>query len=113
MITFDKIVKKLLKSNSDILSIYDIWKIIDPDFSFINNSNIKKIYKVIYRLKSSWIISSLKNWLYIIWRWEDFNESIIIEKHYWKILHKTKHESNNDPIWSYSHGSKIVSLASL
>lgn len=84
MIHFDKIVKKLINSSEDIFSLNDIWSIIDPDFSKWKSTYSTLIYKTIYRLKSNKIIISIKNWLYVINRWQNFN----IDDYYWQIALK-------------------------
>lgn len=84
MISFDKIVKKLLINKGSIINIIDIWSIIDPDYKNWNSKYSALIYKTIYRLKSLKIISPLKNWLYLIWLIDAF----LIDDYYWKIVKK-------------------------
>lgn len=98
MITFNKIVNKLWKLDWKILSIYDIWDIIDPDFSKWNKKHIQEIYKIIYRLKSNNIITTLKNWLYFISLNSSIREVDIIDSHYWDIVSKIIKDETN---WTY------------
>lgn len=88
MITFDKIVKKLLKYENSILNIKDIWEIIDPDFSSWNKKHIAEIYKTIYRLKSNNLIFPIKSWLYYINYDKNVRKIDIIDNNYWKIIKK-------------------------
>jgi len=88
MITFNKIVNKLWKLEWKVLSIFDIWDIIDPDFSKWNKKHIQEIYKIIYRLKSNNIITTLKNWLYFVSLDSKIREVDIIDSHYWDIIFK-------------------------
>lgn len=87
MITFDKIVKKLLKKNWNVMLKSDIFEIIDPEQK---KSNQSKIDKTIYNLKSKWIIISIKSGVYIIPSEEDknMNKIDLIEKYYLKLLKK-------------------------
>lgn len=87
MITFDKIVKKLLKKSGNVMLKSDIFEIIDPEQK---KSNQSKIDKTIYNLKSKWIIVSIKSWVYIIPSEEDkkLNKIDLIEKYYIKLLKK-------------------------
>ncbi|MDD2516273.1 MAG: hypothetical protein PHF46_03025 [Candidatus Gracilibacteria bacterium] len=89
MITFDKIVKKLSKSEGKIFDMYDIGKIIDPDFSPDNKKNINKVYKTIYLLKASGAIFPIKNSLfYINTKNVKLDENHVVDDNYWKILKK-------------------------
>lgn len=99
MISFDKIVKKLYKNEWKIFDIYDIWKIIDPDFSPDDKKNINKIYKIIYLLKSNWVIFPIKNSLFFINSplSKKIDEQEIIDNNYWKILKKII--SQNTPFY--------------
>ncbi len=85
MITFDKIVKKLLRNVWDIVSIVDIGLIIDPDYDKWSTKFSTQIYKTIYRLKSSWFLVTIKNGLFIISSWD---EKINFDDYYWQIVHK-------------------------
>ena len=87
MLVFDKIVKKMLTKWWKILFKKDIFEIIDPEQKpeFQN-----KLDKVIYRLKSLWIIIPIKSGVYIIPSEEDkkLNKIDLIEKYYLKLLKK-------------------------
>jgi hypothetical protein len=87
MISFNKIVNKMLKKWWKILFKEDIFEIIDPE-----KKDQYKNYldKVIYRLKSENIIISLKAWVYIVPSQDDktLNKIDLIEKYYIKILKK-------------------------
>ncbi|PZM85059.1 hypothetical protein DLH72_02280 [Candidatus Gracilibacteria bacterium] len=87
MITFDKIVKKLLKKSGNVMLKSDIFEIIDPEQK---KSNQSKIDKTIYNLKSKGIIISIKSGVYIIPSEEDkkLNKIDLIEKYYIKLLKK-------------------------
>lgn len=95
MITFDKIVNKLLKLDKKVLSISDIWLIIDPDFDKWNKKYLNEIYKIIYRLKSNSIIFPLKNWLYYLSKHIDIREIDIINNNYWDIVLKIIRDETN------------------
>lgn len=88
MITFNKIVNKLCKMESKVLSIFDIWCFINPDFSPTNNQKWKEIYKLIYRLKACNIIIPIKNSLYFVNNKKNYREIDLIDKYYWSILKK-------------------------
>lgn len=85
MIDFNKIVNKLLKRWWNIMLKEDIFDIIDPEQKPQYQS---KVDKCIYRLKSEWIIISLKSWAYIIPLEDDkrLNEVDLIDKYYIKLL---------------------------
>lgn len=102
MITFDKIVYKLCKKEWKILSIYEIWGIIDPDFKKWTTKNISLIYKTIYRLKATKIIIPIKNSLYFINNKKDYRDVDIIDNFYWDILKKVIIENiwNNYFVWN-------------
>lgn len=87
MISFDKIVKKLLKKSGKVLLKSEIFEIIDPEQK---KSNQSKIDKTIYNLKAKWIIISIKSGVYIIPNEEDktLNKVDLIEKYYLKLLKK-------------------------
>lgn len=88
MISFNKIVNKLSKKRWKIIFKEDIFGMIDPDFSFKNESIVSKI---IYKLKRSWLIISLKNWVYVIASEDDknLNEIDLFEKYYYNFVKKT------------------------
>lgn len=85
MITFDKIVKKLLKKSWNVMLKSDIFEIIDPEQK---KSYQSKIDKTIYSLKAKWHIIPIKSWIYIIPSQEDknLNKIDLIEKYYLKLL---------------------------
>ena len=87
MISFDKIVNKLLKKWWNILFKEDIFEIIDPEKQSKNQNTLDK---TIYKLKASNIILPLKAWVYIIPTIEDqsLNKIDLLEKYYLKLLKK-------------------------
>ncbi len=87
MISFDKIVKKLLKKRWNILLLEDIFDILDPDKM---EKNKKALYKILYRLKSEKVIMTLRNSIYLIPDDEDLklNEIDLVEKYYFKLVKK-------------------------
>lgn len=87
MISFDKIVNKLLKKWWKIIFLTDIFEMIDPEKKEINKSFVSKI---IYKLKSQNIIKPLKNGMYVITSKEDekLNELDLIEKYYFEFSKK-------------------------
>lgn len=87
MISFDKIVKKLLKKSWKVMLKSEIFEIIDPEQK---KSNQSKIDKTIYNLKAKWIIISIKSGFYIIPSEDDkiLNKIDLIEKYYLKLLKK-------------------------
>lgn len=87
MITFDKIVKKLLKKWWKIIFKEDIFEIIDPEKKTEYESLLNKI---LYRLKAEWIIKMIRNWVYIVpEKWDvDLNEIDLIEKYYYGFVKK-------------------------
>lgn len=87
MITFNKIVKKLLKKSWNVIVKNDIFEIIDPEKKEKNKS---KIDKTIYSLKAQNYIISIKAWVYIIPDEDDkkLNKIDLIEKYYLKLLKK-------------------------
>ena len=105
MITFNKIVNKLLKKWWKIVFKSEIFEIIDPEqkpeyTSYLNKS--------IYRLRSEGIIISLKAWVYIVPDDEDrnLNRVDLIDKYYLKFLKK----SITAYVWSsyYISGNKSL-----
>ena len=87
MLTFNKIVNKLLIKRWKVMMKSDIFEIIDPEKKDKYNSLINK---TIYRLKIEWVIISLKAWVYIIPSEDDLklNKIDLIEKYYFKLLKK-------------------------
>lgn len=87
MITFNKIVNKLLKKCWKVILKEDIFDIIDPEKKPEYTSLVNK---TIYRLKSENIIKPIRNWVYIIPDNEDLklNEIDIIEKYYFILIKK-------------------------
>ena len=87
MISFDKIVKKLLKKRWNILLLEDIFDILDPDKQ---EKNKKALYKIMYRLKSEKVILTLRNSIYLIPDEDDLklNEIDLVEKYYFKLVKK-------------------------
>ncbi|MDD5769738.1 MAG: hypothetical protein PHE25_02120 [Candidatus Gracilibacteria bacterium] len=87
MISFDKIVNKLLKKGGKVVLKDDIFEIIDPEkkpeYTTIVN-------KVIYRLKALNIIKTIRNGVYIIPDKDDLklNEIDLVEKYYWQFVKK-------------------------
>ena len=105
MISFNKIVNKLLKKWWKIVFKSEIFEIIDPEqkpeyASYLN--------KAIYRLRSEGVIISLKAWVYIVPDSEDANLNRIdlIDKYYLKFLKK----SITAYVWSsyYISGKKSL-----
>lgn len=87
MITFNKIVSKLLKKWWKVIFKDDIFEIIDPEKK---SKYITFVNKVIYRLKSEDIIKTIRNGVYIIPdRFdENLNEIDLIEKYYFIFIKK-------------------------
>lgn len=87
MISFNKIVNKLSKRRWKVIFKKDIFEIIDPEQKTQYQNQLNKI---IYRLRSEWIIKTIKNWVYIIPQEEDFwlNEIDLIDKYYFPFLKK-------------------------
>lgn len=87
MITFDKIVNKLLKKWWKVIFKDDIFDIIDPEkkpeYSTI-------VSKTVYRLKAENIIKTIRNGVYIIPDAfdEKLNEIDLIEKYYFAFVKK-------------------------
>lgn len=87
MLSFDKIVNKMLKRWWKIIFKEDIFEIIDPEKK---EKYQAKVDKIIYRLKAERIIIPLKSWVYIIPDAEDdsLNAIDLIEKYYMRLLKK-------------------------
>jgi len=87
MLVFNKIVQKLWTKWWKIIFKSDIFELIDPEKKKENNN---KINKIIYKLKASNIIITLKAGVYIIPKQEDLelNKLDLIEKYYFKLLKK-------------------------
>lgn len=87
MISFDKIVNKMLKKWWKIFLNEDIFEILDPE----KKPEYKtKLNKIIYRLKSENIIISIRNWVYLVpEKWDEkLKEIDLIEKYYFKLVKK-------------------------
>ena len=87
MLTFNKIVNKLLKQKWKVLMKSDIFELIDPEKKDKYQSLINK---TIYRLKIEWVLISLKAWIYVIPSEDDLklNKIDLIDKYYFKLLKK-------------------------
>lgn len=87
MITFDKIVNKLLKKWWKVLFKDDIFDIIDPEKKSEYQTQLNKI---IYRLKSQNIIKPIRNGVYIVPDKNDqeLNEIDLVEKYYFSFVKK-------------------------
>lgn len=85
MISFNKIVNKLSKKWWKIILNSDIFEIIDPDYKEENKTLVNK---TIYKLKSIWMLKTIKNWVYIVPDKSDdkLNEIDLIEKYYFKLI---------------------------
>lgn len=95
MITFDKIVNKMLKKWWKVIFSDDIFEMIDPE----KKTDYKSVLnKIIYRLKSENIIKSIRNWVYIVPDKfdEKLNELDLIEKYYYNFVKKYITEN----VWS-------------
>jgi hypothetical protein len=77
----------MLKKWWKVLFKDDIFEIIDPEKK---PKYQNKLDKIIYRLKSEWIIINLKAWVYIVPEKEDtqLNKIDLVEKYYIKLLKK-------------------------
>jgi len=84
---FNKIVNKMLKKWWKVLFKEDIFEIIDPEKK---SKYQNKVDKLIYRLRSEWIIINLKAGVYIIPDLEDREMNIVdlTDKYYLKLLKK-------------------------
>jgi len=87
MISFNKIVKKLLKKWWKVIFKEDIFEIVDPEKKEKYRSIVDKL---IYRLKAEKIIISLKSWIYIVPSKGDLllNKIDLIDKYYFALLKK-------------------------
>ena len=48
----------------------------------------KRYYKIVYHLKNKWYIYALKKNLYLVTSpSQEINENLVVDDHYWKILH--------------------------
>ena len=85
MMSFDNLVKKLLKEPGGILLKEDIFEIIDPEKKPAYQSFVDK---AIYKMKINRVIIPLKSGAYIIPEKEDLslNEIDLLEKYYLKLL---------------------------
>lgn len=84
---FNKIVNKMFKKWWKVLFKEDIFEIIDPEKKAIYQN---KVDKLIYRLRSEWIIINLKSGVYIVPDLEDSEMNIVdlTDKYYLKLLKK-------------------------
>lgn len=87
MISFDKIVNKLLKKWWKIIFKEDIFDLIDPEKKPQYNTLVNK---TIYRLKSIWVLKVIRNWVYVISNKDDneLNEIDLVEKYYFELVKK-------------------------
>ncbi len=85
MISFDKIVNKLWKKWWKIILNSDIFELIDPEQK---EETKVLVNKTVYKLKSIWLLKTIKNWVYIIPDKEDekLNEIDLIEKYYFRLI---------------------------
>jgi hypothetical protein len=84
---FNKIVNKLWRKWWKIISREDIFEYIDPE---LKSENMGAVNKIVYRLKASGVIISLKAGLYVIPKKEDMalHEVDLLEKYYTPLLKK-------------------------
>jgi len=87
MITFNKIVNKLLRKWWNVIFKEDIFEIVDPEKK---EKYIIKVDKIIYRLKAEKIIIGVKSGVYIIPSNEDIklNKIDLIDKYFFLLLKK-------------------------
>lgn len=87
MITFDKIVQKVLKKWWKVIFNYDIFELVNPEQK---PEYITIVNKIIYKLKAQKIIIPIRNWVYIVpEKWDmDLNEIDLIEKYFYRLLKK-------------------------
>jgi len=87
MIDFNKIVQRLWTKWWKIVFKSDIFEIIDPEKKSIY---MNKLNKIIYNLKSIWVIINIKAWVYIVPEDsdKDLNKIDLIDKYYLKLLKK-------------------------
>ncbi len=87
MLDFNKIVKILWKKWWKVMFKSDIYELIDPELKPEYQSRVDK---TIYKLRSEWLIVSLKSGVYIIPDAEDtkLNEVDLLEKYYLSLLKK-------------------------
>lgn len=64
--TFDKIVKKLLKSPSRIVSLADLADLVAPGVRDLSAGQRASVHKLAYRLKSSGVLSSVRRGLWTV-----------------------------------------------
>lgn len=88
MLSFDKIVNKMLKDWWKVFFKEDIFELVDPEKK---DEYKNQVNKIIYRLKSEWIIISLKAWVYVVPSEDDIklNSVDLLEKYYFKLLKKS------------------------
>ena len=87
MLSFDKIVNKMLKNWWKVFLKDDIFEIVDPERKPEYKNQVDKI---IYRLKAEWVIISLKAGVYIVPNEDDLklNSIDLLERYYFKMLKK-------------------------
>ena len=87
MLSFDKIVTKLMKKWWKVIFKSDIYELIDPERKPEYQSRVDK---VVYRLRADGVIVPLKSWVYIIPASEDadLNKIDLVEKYYMILLKK-------------------------
>lgn len=87
MYNFNKIVNKLSKKWWKIIFKEDIFELIDPEKKPEYEDQVNK---VVYKLKSLWVIKNIRNGVYLIPLKEDneLNEIDLIEKYYFQFVKK-------------------------
>lgn len=87
MISFDKIVKILLRKWWKVVLKEEIFEILDPEKKPQNKNFLDK---TIYLLKTNWVIISLKSWIYIIPDEVDkgLNTVDLFEKYFFQLFKK-------------------------
>ena len=87
MLSFDKIVNKLLKKWWKVLLKEEIFELIDPEKKSAYQSRVDKC---VYRLKIEWVIIPLKSGVYVVPSDEDkqMNTVDLLEKYYLQLLKK-------------------------
>lgn len=87
MLSFDKIVNKMLKNWWKVFFKDDIFEMVDPERK---DEYKNQVNKVIYRLKAEGIVVGLKAWVYVVPSEDDMklNSIDLLEKYYFKLLKK-------------------------
>ncbi|QFR39449.1 hypothetical protein A9Q91_04445 [Candidatus Gracilibacteria bacterium 28_42_T64] len=87
MLTFDKIVNKLLKKGGKVFLKSDIFELIDPEKKEQYKAGVDKL---IYRLKAQGILISMKAGVYVVPSEDDktLNKVDLIEKYYLRLIKK-------------------------